>query len=893
MKPCGYTLGAHVCEEVGDHFCVPRADHAQRFIESGLMHTKGRYARKRFVLADWQRDGIIRPLFGTAEWSDEHDCYRRRYSVAWIELGRKALDVETLILTDRGWMKLADVAVGDRVFGPDGQLTTVNFASETFTEPTFEVTSRSGRRLVAGPDHEWVVGDKRYPRGALRQPDGTRQLTQYSDVVVTTAELAENLRHRDGFRYVLPPAAAVGAEECELPVDPYCLGAWLGDGTSKSGAMTAHEDDQPFMRAQFEAAGYETRSTAHPQVFYVQKLMTDLRQLGVLHNKHIPELYLTASIEQRMALLRGLMDTDGWMAEKGRSLVAGFCGKSREFVADVQLLARSLGYTPSMTVKKRVMIGDKEYGPYYELRWTLGDDPMPVRMPRKASKVRRSTYRAQREAITSVAPAGIRQTRCIGVEGDVFLAGRDLMPTGNCGKSEILAAIMLTVFFCDGEYAAELYSVATDRKQASLIFDVATAMIRFNPSLAKMCKIVPSQKRIIKLNSNSVYQVLANDAASALGSNPSAVAADEILAWRDGGMWDAMRTGMGSMARVQPLLVAATTAGNSLESFGGTEHNEMAKIVEDPDRAPHVFVYMRNTPMDADPFDESNWYHACPALGDFLSLEEFRKMAREARNNPMKLNGFRQFQLNQWVKQSVAWMPMHLFDESRGTIYRSAADTMEQFAGRECWMGIDLAGRQDLTSVCYLFPDGDSCDVVWRHFCPEGALTRLDERNSGRFSREFVTEGWLTVTEGDVLDFEVVYAQIEEDSRRFRILGADMDVWSSAPVLQALEDRLYTEIFAYANDFKHMSDSMHRILELTTEKKFRWHGNPLARWCFDAVQARIAAYDPNLIRPDKPNRDTESKRIDAVPAAIMAVNAWQGRGTASTSYYADNDVMTL
>ncbi|RPA65801.1 terminase large subunit [Gordonia oryzae] len=557
LPPCGRSLGGHTCTEVGEHFCVPRADHAQRFIETALKHTKGRFARTAFTLLYFQREEIVRPLFGTVVWDEEHECYRRRYRIAWIEIARKN------------------------------------------------------------------------------------------------------------------------------------------------------------------------------------------------------------------------------------------------------------------------------------------------------------------------------------------------------GKSELLAAIMLTVFFCDGEYGAELFSIARDRKQAALIFDVAVQMIKFNPALAKLCKIIPSQRRIIKTNSNSIYQVLANDAAGALGSNPSAVAADEILAWHDGGMWEALRTGMGSLARVQPLFVAATTAGYDTESFGHKEHTEMLRVAEDPSYMPHCFSYIRALPRDADAFDEDNWSIANPALktpdnpDGFLSMQSMREMALEAKNNPLKLNGFLQFQQNQWTNQAVRWMPMHLFDGSRGTVYRSAPDTMEQFAGRECWMGIDLAGRQDLTSICYLFPDGESCDVVWRHFCPEGALTRLDERNSGRFSREFVTEGWLTVTEGDVLDFEKVYAQIEEDSRRFRILGADMDVWSSAPVLQALEERLYTEIFAYANDFKHMSDSMHRILELTTEKKFRWHGNPLARWCFDAVQARIAAYDPNLIRPDKPNRDTESKRIDAVPAAIMAVNAWQGRGTASTSYYADNDVMTL
>lgn len=464
------------------------------------------------------------------------------------------------------------------------------------------------------------------------------------------------------------------------------------------------------------------------------------------------------------------------------------------------------------------------------------------------------------------------------------------------GKSELLAAIMLTILFCDGEFSGELFSVATDRKQAGAIFDVAMQMVRMNPKLAVLCKPVPSQKRLVKLKSHSTYSVLANDAGSALGSNPSAVAADEVLAWPNGGMWNALRSGMGSLARVQPLFVAATTAGHDTESFGGQEHVEMQKVRDDPDRARHVFVYMRNTPMDADPFDENNWYYANPALGDFLSLEEMRKMALEARNNPAKLNGFRQFQLNQWVAGAVAWMPMHLWDDvrNRDLVFKNGNDALNHFAGRECWFGLDLAARQDLCSMAYLFPaDDGTVDVVWRHWIPEAGLKKLDEHNSDRFS-QFVKDGWLTVTEGDVLDFEKVYADIESDARRFSIMGGDADKWSSDPVIQEIESRTYVkEIFAYSNDFTHMSDSMHRIFEMVTEGKFRHHGNPLARFCFDACEARLAKYNPDLIRPDKPNRTTAAKRIDAVPAAVMAVNAWHTRGNEQYSVYATQDILML
>lgn len=901
LPECGYVLDGIECHERGDHFCVPRADHCQRFIEELCLHTKGQFLRRKFILAAWQRDDIIRPLFGTVVWSEEFQAYKRQYEIAWIEVARKALAVDTPLLTaNRGWITIGDAQIGDEVYTLDGSTTTVNWVSPVFMEKRFEVRSRFGRSLIAGADHDWAVLDRRYPQGALRgvRDDGHRTKPEYRRTAISTAEMeSEGLRLRTGYRFALPRHEALKGVGIRLPIDPYALGAWLGDGTSKSGAMTSHEDDQPFMRAQFEAAGYETRATAHPQVFYVLKLMTHLRWLGVLHNKHVPECYLEAPEDDRRALLQGLMDTDGWCSVKGNSLIAGFCAKSEDIARSVLFLARSLGFQAHLSIKKKSICNGKEYGPFFEVFWALSDDlPMPFRLPRKAGKVRSGTYRPQLDSITSIEPVGEGLTRCIGVEhpDSVFLAGRDLMPTANCGKTEILAALMLYLLVGDGEASAEIYGIAKTREQASLCFDVAAQMVRLQPILNKRLKIIAHKKRIYDAKTNSFYQVVAADAGGALGSNPSGVGADEICAWHDGGMWDSMRTGMGSGARRQPMMIAATTAGTDTESFAGKMHRELLgnweKPDDDPNKLKHIFCYIRNTPMDADPWDEKNWFHASPALGDFLSVESFRKQAAEAKANPLLENGFRVLKLNQWTTQAVRWMPMHLFDESAGVKFASAKEGRDDFTGRDCWFGLDLAARQDLTAMCYLFPDPDgvSVDLLWRFWACEAAVFRLDKLNGGRFRREFVPGGWLTVTEGDVLDFDRVYADIEADARRFNILGGDADKWSSDPVLQEIQNRIYVpdDIYAYQNDFTHMSDSMHRIIEMTTERKFRWHGNPLARFCFEGAEARVAPYNPDLVRPDKPDRKSASKRIDAVPAAIMATNAWWTRGDDAISMYA-------
>ena len=466
------------------------------------------------------------------------------------------------------------------------------------------------------------------------------------------------------------------------------------------------------------------------------------------------------------------------------------------------------------------------------------------------------------------------------------------------GKSQLLAGIMLYLLFADGEHSAEIYSVAKDRDQASAVFDVASQMVLLQPLLSRGAKPIPSTKRIVRYQNNGVYRVKAADAGRILGLNPSGVAADEILAWPSRDVWDAFRSGMGSMDRLQPLMVAATTAPGDDESFGADLHREMVRVTEDPERAPHVFAWVRNLPLDADIYDERNWYIPNPALGDFLSLEEMRRMALEARNDPVAELSFRRFQLNQTLSSEVHWMPMHLWDAEacQGILYGDAAATLDAFAGRECWMGIDLAGRDDLTSICYLFPsEGDECDVVWRHWMPRTAYDRLNKANNGKLS-DYVKDGWLTVTEGNVLDFKAVYEAVERDAQRYTILGIDADRWSFDPVLQEMAERTYVrpeDVMAYANDFMHMSAPMHRLFELVLEGKFRHHGNPLARWCFDCCEARLHTTDPDLIMPAKIKRDQSHNRIDAVPSAIMALNAWWTRGRDVYSVYQEQDLLIL
>ncbi|MFC0041017.1 terminase large subunit [Actinomadura rayongensis] len=450
------------------------------------------------------------------------------------------------------------------------------------------------------------------------------------------------------------------------------------------------------------------------------------------------------------------------------------------------------------------------------------------------------------------------------------------------GKTELAAGIALYLLVADGEEGAEIYGCAKDRDQARLVYDVAARMVRLSPVLSKRLTVKDHARRIVDESTASFYEVIPADASGALGSNPHGAIYDELLTAPSGDLWNALRTGAG--ARTQSLLIATTTAGSDRDSFCYAEYDRARRVLEDPGSAPNRFAYVAEVAADADPWDEANWPKANPALGDFLSMETLRQEAAEAREDPAQENVFRQFRLNQWVSQTLRWCPMDLFDRCAGEPWPSPEWRFVTPAGRpaKAFAGLDLSAKLDLTSWCLVVPDADGgADVVWRHWLPEAALPALAKATGGS-AHAWVRDGWLTLTEGDVIDYDAVYAAISEDARAVTLAEIAYDPWSGEPAVQEIAKRVgpSVELVPVPQTFAGLSPGMTELMALMRSQRVRHHANPVARWCFDAVEVKRAADDPELIKPVKPRRagtGGQSKRIDAVLTAAMAVAAWRTR----------------
>lgn len=433
------------------------------------------------------------------------------------------------------------------------------------------------------------------------------------------------------------------------------------------------------------------------------------------------------------------------------------------------------------------------------------------------------------------------------------------------GKSELIAGLMLFLLVADGEEEAELYGAAKDRDQAAIIYNVAKRMVDLSPVLSARLSINKQMKRLTDERTGSFYQVIAADASGNLGQNPHGIAFDEVISQPNGDLWGALKTGFGS--RPQPLLIAATTAGNDPDSFAKSEHDDMLRIATDPSISPHTFVYIRNVPKDADPWDEANWYLGNPALGQFLSIQVLREEAIDAKTNPRKENLFRQFRLNQWVSQITRWLSVDEWDDNAGEIWATPDWGIKQLHGRKCWGGLDLSSKLDITAWSLLFEDGS---VVWRFWCPEDTAVKLDKVTDDKFST-WAAAGWVTLTEGNTIDYDSIYDAVEADHGLFAIVDITFDRWSGEPVVQEIQKRTGLEMIESATTYDRMTAPMKELDRLLKATELQQHGNPVARWMADSLEAKSPADDPDRTRPVKPDRGKSGKRIDGMVTLLMNI----------------------
>lgn len=429
------------------------------------------------------------------------------------------------------------------------------------------------------------------------------------------------------------------------------------------------------------------------------------------------------------------------------------------------------------------------------------------------------------------------------------------------GKSELAAAVALLLLCGDGEQRAEIYGCAADRNQAKIVFDVAVDMVRFCPALEKRVKITESQKTIEYLPTKSKYQVLSADVANKHGFNTHGVIFDELHTQPNRKLYDVMIQGSGD-ARMQPLYFLITTAGNNTESICYEVHQKALDIISGRKIDPTFYPVIFGAGMDEDWTDPKVWKKANPSLGETIGIDKVQAACDSAKQNPGEENAFRQLRLNQWVKQSIRWMPMDKWDKC------SFAVNEDDLEGRVCYGGLDLSSTTDITAFVLVFPPTDEDDkyIILPYFwVPEESLDLRVCRDHVPYD-VWERQGFLQTTEGNVIHYGFIEKFIENLGERFNIREIAFDRWGAIQMVQNLEGMGFT-VVPVGQGFKDMSPPTKELMKLTLEERLAHGGHPVLRWMMDNIFIRT---DPaGNIKPDK---EKSTEKIDGAVATIMALD---------------------
>ena len=395
----------------------------------------------------------------------------------------KALALDTEIPTPNGWTTMGRLKRGDLVFGANGRPTRIMHATHPVQgRPCYELEFLDKTRVVADADHEWFV----LPIDAK---PGTR----------TTANMAARYNGRRRWSRFRVPSTPLHWDAATLPIAPYTLGAWLGDGTASNGNITSHNDDVRILR-EIRKDGY-TVDVKHykPEISTsiidrkpgrrdVLGMMTangsfhsTLKATGLFRNKHIPDAYKTASFEQRWSLLQGLMDTDGTVHRDDQ---ASITLTHKRLLDDVEALCRSLGII-TYRDERPAKVNGRVVGTAYRLTWRAV--PELFRLPRKRNRVRRTAKwlkaaRSPLRGIVDIKRVRSVPVRCITVEAadGMFLATRALIQTHNSSTGRLFIKVHETAGYgdpaFDGQYTLEVTAVHPIRLYAGM----RIAQIRFH-----------------------------------------------------------------------------------------------------------------------------------------------------------------------------------------------------------------------------------------------------------------------------------------------------------------------------------------------------------------------------------------------------------------------------
>lgn len=441
-------------------------------------------------------------------------------------------------------------------------------------------------------------------------------------------------------------------------------------------------------------------------------------------------------------------------------------------------------------------------------------------------------------------------------------------------KSTLASAIAMTMAFGDGEGGAEVIIGAASRDQAKACFQPLHDLATYSPLLQKAgVKTVTNEIRQPK--TSSVIRVVSSRGELAHGTNPHASICDELHVHKDGVLLEALESGSG--ARLQPLSMIITTADEGRIHTPYDKRRSMIEGVARGDfKAPRMYGAVWAAPDDADIYDESAWDAANPLYPETPSPEFMRAQADKARANSADRATFKRLHLGIRANQKEAFINVKDWDKCAGR----GDWTPDDMVGSVVYGGMDLAAVSDLCALMYTCPMEDGTSRVWGHYwLPEAALDRLDHMTE-LAATDWVRQGWITVTPGNVTDYDFIRRHINEDAEKYRISSLGFDPWNSTHLTNQLSDDglIMEKVRQGAVTLSSPTKELKRRV-LSNPPLIDHRGDPVLRWMVSCLVPHVDA--SGNVKPDKVR---SRGKIDGVSALVTSIYVQMMYNEVSSSY---------
>lgn len=473
------------------------------------------------------------------------------------------------------------------------------------------------------------------------------------------------------------------------------------------------------------------------------------------------------------------------------------------------------------------------------------------------------------------------------------------------GKTTMAAGIGLYLMTADGEPGAEIYTAATKRDQARIAHKDATMMVKASPQLRRF--VSAFKDNLHELATASKFEPLGKDSDTIDGLNVHGVIADEVHAWKDSHMWDVLETGTGS--RRQPLMVAITTAGFDRQTLCYQQHTYTEQILRGVIKDDSWFgiiysldaadlVVDEETGLAPWQVDEGLWVKANPNLGVSKKVDDMRRLAKRSVEMPARLNAFLRLHLNIWTQAETRWINRRYWD-----LCGRHEVAEEQLQLRRCYGGLDLSTNIDLSAWVLVFPppaEGGVYEVLCRFWVPQDNVWERVRRDKVPYD-QWIREGWIEATPGNVIDYAFIKAQIAKDRKVFDLRELAFDRWGSKDIVGDLQDELGFAIdeeeakrygkpllMQFGQGFASMAGPMRDLERLILGGQLAHGNNPVLNWMADNLVVRE---DP--AGNQKPDKEKSIERIDGMVALVMALARAVLYGAGGRSVYEERGVREI